>query len=149
MNKVVIILRSCSGAGKSTFAKYLKSLIDGEDNNGRVYVSDNCVTCEADDYYLEKYGRYKWSPQEIGLAHKWCQEKFKKALHDGVPLVICSNTSTKNSEVDFYLNLAKEFGYQVFCMLMENRNETKNIHNVPEETLLKQERNIKESLKLR
>jgi hypothetical protein len=141
-NKVAILIRGVSGSTKSSFAQYIKE-IENIDENGAA------IICEADDYYIEKYGSYKWNPQEIGLAHKWCQEKFKKALYDGISPVICSNTSTKNSEVDFYLNLAKEFGYVVFCMVMENRNETKNTHNVPEESLLKQERNIKESLKLR
>jgi len=36
-----------------------------------------------------------------------------------------------------YFKLAKTYGYQVVTMIIENRHGSKNIHNVPDETIEK------------
>jgi hypothetical protein len=51
--------------------------------------------------------------------------------------IIVANTSTTARELKPYYDLALKYGYQVFSVIVENRHEGKNIHNVPEETLQK------------
>ena len=66
-----------------------------------------------------------------------------------VPAIIVSNTFSRESEIAPYIELAEINDYEVTVMILENRHGNKSVHNVPEETLQRQETNIKNSLKLR
>jgi hypothetical protein len=37
--------------------------------------------------------------------------------------------------MDTYFGLAKQYGYKVFTIIVENRHDGENIHNVPEEKI--------------
>ncbi len=37
--------------------------------------------------------------------------------------------------MESYYNMAKEYGYMVFSMIVENRHRGKNVHGVPTEAL--------------
>jgi len=140
-NKVVVLTRSASGAGKSTFAEYLKYIHTF--GNPRSCV----VICEADSEMYEN-GEYVFRPEKLAMAHNKCREKFEKALEGGANLVICSNTNTRDSDVNIYKNLADKYGYTTFVVILENRNNTTDSHNVPVVTKEKQAAQLKNSIKL-
>ena len=52
-------------------------------------------------------------------------------------MVIISNTSTTEWEMNFYLEAAKKYGYMVHSLIVENRHDSKSIHNVPDDSLRK------------
>ncbi len=135
MDKIVYILRGVSGCGKSTLAKIL--------------AGDVGVICSADDYFVSKDGVYRFDFNKLGLAHNQCKEKFVINLVNNTSTIIVDNTNTRELDVDWYLGYAKQYNYQVFCLIVENRHYGKNSHGVPEETLNKQECALKNSLKLR
>ncbi len=116
--RVLIIIRGIPGCGKSSFAKLF-----GTSN-----------VCTADDYFM-KDGEYKWDPSKIKFAHEWCQSKAKSMMDVYEPLIIVANTSTTERELKPYYDLAEKYGYKVYSVIVENRHEGKNIHNVPEATL--------------
>jgi len=60
--------------------------------------------------------------------------------------IIVANTSTTESELKPYYDLAVIYGYKVFSVIVENRIDTKNIHNVPEETITKMKNKFSISL---
>jgi uridine kinase len=132
--KEVIIIRGASGSGKSTFAKLL------------IKMAGHGIICEADEFF-EIHGK-KFHYSLLAAAHEYCQEKFNHCVQLNAPLVIVSNTSTKDSEFKFYIDLAKERGYKVTSLVMENINGTKSIYNVPEHTLAKQKSRLLASIKL-
>lgn len=134
MNKL-ILLRGVSSSGKSTFANYLSDL------------DSNSVICCADDYFYRE-GQYCFDFAKLGEAHKTCKEKFKKAIDNKIETIIIANTNTKPSEFSFYEEYARENGYLIISLVVEKRHENKNAHNVPQETLNRQESNIRNSLKL-
>jgi predicted ABC-type ATPase len=140
--KTVILIRGTSGAGKTTFAEYIQELFHSAE-------AEPCEICCADDYFIEKYGEYKWSAAEIFAAHVYCQNKFITALENKTELVIVANTGTKEKDIQFYLDNAKKRGYTVFSVVLENRHNGKDIHNVPEVSLQKQEKDLRNNLKLR
>jgi predicted kinase len=121
--KTIIFTRGIPGCGKSTFAEYLA-------------LSNGAVICTADDYFIDENGDYKWNPDKIGTAHRWCESKAKKAMEDGKDVII-ANTSTKESELKPYITMADEYGYRIISLIVENRHGGKNIHDVPEETINK------------
>lgn len=130
-----IILRGCSGSGKSTFANL---------------IAYPCCICTADDFYVDKDGNYNFDPNKLGLAHKACQAKFDDALKDEVITnIVIANTNTKSSDYKYYVDKAEKAGLTVTYVVLENRHGNKDIHNVPEETLQRQENTLRENLKLR
>lgn len=123
--KELIIIRGLPGSGKTTFATKLYNL--------------TCPEAEmiaADDYFMVN-GEYKWDPTRIRQAHENCQQRVQLAMGSEIPWVIVHNTCTTQKELDPYLNMAKEFGYRITSVIVENRHSGKSIHKVPEETINK------------
>lgn len=121
MDKILIIVRGLPGSGKTTFARML--------------VEPGCI-CSADDYHM-KEGKYDWKLENAGLAHKKCQEKCERLMKMNFSKIAIANTSTTEDELKPYYNLAKTYKYKVFSIIIENRHNGKNEHNVPEETINK------------
>jgi hypothetical protein len=59
------------------------------------------------------------------LDDKQCSEK-----------IVVSNTFTQEWEMEYYFDLAKEYGYRVYSLIVENRHGGVNEHGVPEEKLV-------------
>ena len=51
-------------------------------------------------------------------------------------------------EIQPYIDMAEEFGYSVFSLVIENRHGNDSVHSVPQETRDAQERRLRNSLKL-
>ena len=135
-SKIVILLRGASGSGKSAVAEFIAN----------TYKNDNFAICSADDFLI-KDGQQNFDAQKLGLAHNYCYEKFERSL-SYCDLIILSNTNTRNSEIIPYLDLAAKHGYTVFSLVVENLHGNKNLHGVPEKTLLAQAERLKNSIKL-
>jgi len=142
--KKLILIRHCSGAGSSTLAKFLSTYLDfGIDAGGKV------CHYEADQWMMDADGNYKFDAVKLGYCHAQCRHSTAKAMLNEVPAIIVSNTFSRESEIAPYIELAEINDYEVTVMILENRHGNKSVHNVPEETLQRQETNIKNSLKLR
>ena len=118
MEKVLYIVRGIPGSGKSTFAKTL---------GGQHY--------EADMYFIDEEGNYKFDGTKIKDAHKWCQSFVETDMVLEYPKIVVSNTFTQEWEMKPYMDLAKEHGYKVFTIVVENRHDGNNVHNVPEDKI--------------
>jgi predicted kinase len=118
MEKILTICRGIPGSGKSTFAKTL---------GGQHY--------EADMFFIDEEGNYKFDVTKIKEAHQWCQSIVKTDMILEYPKIVVSNTSTEEWEMEPYFTLAKEYGYTVFTIVVENRHGGVNQHGVPEDKL--------------
>lgn len=118
MNKILYIVRGISGSGKSTFAKTLGG-----------------VHFEADMYFTDENGIYKFDPSKLKMAHNWCMIQTQKAMVNDEPKIVVSNTFTQEWEMETYFKLAEENGYVVFSIIVENRHGGKNTHGVPDDKL--------------
>ena len=123
MEKILYIVRGIPGSGKSTFAKQLTSNIFEADQYFMVY----------DDEYSE--GVYKFDITKIKEAHADCQHNVKLAMLSSINKIAVSNTFTQEWEMKPYFDLANEFGYTVFTVIVENRHGGKNTHGVPDDKL--------------
>ena len=119
MEKILIIVRGIPGSGKTTFANLLGKAI-----------------CCADDFYMHG-GEYKWNAEDIGKAHGWSQRKCRRFMKAQVDTVVVANTSTTEREMQPYMDLARQFSYKVFSVIVENRHGNISVHGVPEATLEK------------
>jgi predicted kinase len=119
--KTLILLRGLPGSGKSTFAKTLVN-------------KDYCHK-EADMFFVDSEGNYKFQLSKIRDAHRWCQEEVDFLMkYEHSPLVV-SNTFTQEWEMEEYYKLAEKHGYTVFSIIVENRHGGVNEHGVPAEKL--------------
>jgi len=118
MEKILTICRGIPGSGKSTFSKTL---------GGQHY--------EADMFFIDEEGNYKFDVTKIKDAHQWCQGMVKTDMILEYPKIVVSNTSTQEWEMEPYFKLAKEYGYDVFSIVVENRHGGINQHGVPEDKL--------------
>jgi predicted kinase len=119
--KTLYIVRGIPGSGKSTFAKTLVK-------------KDYCHK-EADMFFVDREGNYKFKPSKIKDAHKWCQEEMDFLMRLEHSPVVVSNTFTQEWEMEPYFELAKKYGYKVFTVIVENRHGGTNEHNVPEDKI--------------
>jgi predicted kinase len=128
MEKIQYIVRGCPNAGKSTFAKTL----------GGIHI-------EADQYFVDADGNYNFDGSKIKNTHAWCLDKVKTNMAVGRDKIVVSNTFTQEWEFQPYLELAKEYGYKTFTIIVENRHGNTNEHNVPEDKIqqMKNRFNIK------
>jgi len=117
--KELILLRGLPGSGKSTLAKT---------------IATSGYHFEADMFFM-KDGVYKFDPTRIEMAHNWCRTQVMQSMAIDLNLIVVSNTFTQEWEMDAYYSLAKQYGYQVHSVIVENRHAGVNTHNVPEDKL--------------
>ena len=128
MEKILYIVRGIPGSGKTTFAKKL--------------VGDDFLVCEADKYFIDKEtGEYKFDVTKIKDAHKFCQDMVETYMKDSLlnnhfyTEIAVSNTFTQEWEMERYYELAKQYGYKVFSIIVENRHGGTNVHDCPEDMI--------------
>jgi predicted kinase len=122
MEKILFIVRGIPGSGKSTLAK----LLVGE--------KGYCHK-EADTYFVDREGNYKFESLKIKAAHEWCQEEIEFLMKYEHSRITVSNTFTQEWEMEPYYELAKKYGYTVFSIIVENRHGGVNDHGVPDEKI--------------
>lgn len=116
----LILIRGLPGSGKSTKAKELLDV---------GFVND---WFEADMFFMDINGEYRFDRDKIKDAHKWCQQMTKRSLKSGRSVVI-SNTFTRIWEMEAYIEVARFAKADV--IVIECKGEYQNIHDVPEESL--------------
>jgi len=134
MDKSLIIIRGLPGSGKTTLANLLA---EQEIFFPLTNISKKWPVCSADDFFINKEGKYVFDISRIKDAHKYCEAEVIKHMSRNVKKIFVANTFTQEWEMKNYFELAKQYEYKIFSIIVENRNDTKNIHNVPDETIEK------------
>ena len=126
MNKILTLVRGLPGSGKSTFANF---------------IWNDYAICEADKFFYDKEGNYNFDATKLKLAHVWCFNQVRTRMEDNklnpqfYPEIVVSNTFTQEWEMEKYYELAEEYGYKVFSIIVENRHGGVNQHGVPADKL--------------
>lgn len=119
--QTLYLIRGVPGAGKSSFARSLCS------------AKIIATIIEADDYFIQN-GLYQFDVSKLKQAHEWCQDRTTLHLSNGFSVAV-SNTSTTEKEVAVYQQIAELTGSKFVSIILENRHEGQNIHNVPSEKI--------------
>ena len=122
--KNLYLLRGLPGSGKSTLAREIST------------------TFVEADMFFNVNGEYKFDGSKIKDAHAWCKSTVREWMEINLNTygleydsITVSNTFTQEWEMEDYYELAKEYGYKVFSMIVENRHGGINIHECPEEKI--------------
>jgi len=134
MKKILYIVRGLPGSGKSTLVSTISDLMFEADSY--FYVSKDPETGEILNRH-QYDGVYEFDSSLLKEAHIDCQKGVEDAMKWGVPKIGVSNTFTMEWEMDKYFELAETYGYMVFSIIVENRHNGINTHNVPDEHIEK------------
>ncbi|MEZ9036427.1 AAA family ATPase [Vibrio cyclitrophicus] len=112
MTQKLTLIRGIPGSGKTTHAKSLDAKL-----------------VEADQFFIDKDGRYQYDNAQIKDAHNWCKLETKRLLSAGYSVVV-ANTFIKNWEMKFYKSLAGDMG--LLFQVLEMDGNYQNLHGVPD-----------------
>lgn len=115
---MLLLVRGLPGTGKSTLGGSLELA-------GFVHV-------EADAFFVDRDGIYRFDASRLAAAHEWCQRETERAL-DRKRHVVVTNTFSTEWEVAPYRDIARRRGEVLRIVTMEKAYG--NIHNVPEATI--------------
>ena len=110
------LVRGLPGSGKSTYARGMFA-----------------IHLEADMFFEDADGNYKYDINLIGVAHDWCYSSTIHRLRAGYDCVV-SNTFTKMWELEKYLAIPVLIP-EVTISVIEMRTQYGTIHGVPEDKL--------------
>ena len=91
-------------------------------------------------------GKYDWKAENAAKAHFECRRKCEDYMKNKMSPVIIANTNTTMKEMWPYYDMAEKYGYKVFSVIIENRHNGINEHNVPEATLQGNAREIRHKI---
>lgn len=122
---MLIIIRGLPGSGKSTLAGMMSYHLNVKDGK-------NCQVFEADQYFTDSDGNYKFDGTKLREAHEDCQRRAFDWMKLG-NIAIVSNTSTQRWEYQPYISMAKMLNMPV--QVIEVHGDFGNIHGVPPEKI--------------
>lgn len=135
--KLLIIMQGAPGSGKSTLANTIQHC------RGKF----THVICSADQYmvkFSEPDGKfvYNFNPSRLKECHENCRQDAHNFMKKGVQTIIIDNTNTTQSECQFYIDKAREYGYAV--QVIRCTGNFGNIHGVPEDKVLKMKNRLED-----
>lgn len=118
MKKEIILFRGLPGSGKSSLAESLCE-----------------VVISADQFFEDGKGNYNFDFAKLKDAHADCLLRTRGCMHLETSIIGVANTFTQEWEMKPYFDLAKEFGYRISTIVVENRHGSTNVHDVSNEAL--------------
>jgi tRNA uridine 5-carbamoylmethylation protein Kti12 len=145
-SRKVLILQGLPGSGKTTFINDLEEMLKCPTSSD---ISDLQV-CSADHFFVQDDGEYVFNKHCLGTAHSTCRDNFhyfaaKKGSKRPLYLVV-DNTNTTLKEIQFYLDEAKEYNWDVALITFKADVDTsyrRNIHQVPIEAINEMDERLK------
>lgn len=132
---MITIMRGAQGFGKSHYIK----------NN----LPEETIVCSADHFFM-KNGDYLFDPKQISKAHEECLKKYTLLVASNYSgHIAVDNTNIRLWEISPYVNLATAFGldYKIVEIVANPTiAAARNIHGVPEKTVIQAYKNLEEPL---
>lgn len=121
----IVLLRGIPGSGKSTLGDVILQTTQ----------SNNQDVLSADNFFNDDKGNYNFDVTKLKEAHNWCQQKCAERMKLEFSKIVVANTFTQEWEMAPYFEMADRYKYRIHTVIVENRHDGKNIHDVPEDKL--------------
>lgn len=122
--KNLFLLRGVPGAGKSTLARLMTETL-----------APFAFAASSDDFMVDENGDYKYDRSRCEEVHGKCETAIGKAMECETPFIFVHNTMTRTWEMQNYFQMAEQYGYRVFSLIVENRHGNPSVYEgVTEET---------------
>lgn len=133
----LILLRGLPGSGKTTLASIILQCpgVNAPD------------ILSADNFFTDDNGNYNFDSTKLKEAHNSCQLKCAERMKLEVSRIVVANTFTEKWEMEKYYEMAERYRYRVHSVIVENRHDGKNVHNVPDEKVQQMENRFEIKLK--
>tara|TARA_R100001594_G_scaffold11660_1_gene26112 strand:- start:1442 stop:1864 length:423 start_codon:yes stop_codon:yes gene_type:complete len=123
----LILIRGVSGSGKSEFVEE--------------FIHPTSLVICTDDFFM-KNGKYEFDPELLAENHANCLRSVESEMeHPSDTMchnIVVHNTFTQKWEIDPYKELADNYGYNFYTIIVENRHGSDSVHNVPSHVISKQ-----------
>lgn len=122
----LILLRGVPGSGKTTLGNVI--LFSNQSNIQDVLSADNFFINEKEEYIFDF--------SKLKEAHNDCQVKCAERMRNQFSKIVVANTFTQEWEMEPYFIMAERYNYRIHTVIVENRHDSKNVHNVPDEKVV-------------
>ena len=122
----LILLRGLPGSGKTTLGEIIMQTPSSKNTN---------AVLSADDFFIDENGNYNFDPTKLKEAHNDCLLRCVERMKNEFSKIVVANTFTQEWEMERYFEIAERYRYRIHTVIVENRHENKNIHEVPEDKL--------------
>jgi predicted kinase len=113
----LIIVRGPDGSGKADLVKQLGGKLRSNYWHTGLY------------WYELGNGHYRFDKNKLEESILWCVSRFRTAMNRGLsPIFSSSSEPRRNKEYPIYLDLAKEFGYEVSIVRTDGPWYAENLH---------------------
>lgn len=100
---------------------------------------------EHDKYLYTAEGEYKWTEGRMAYAYRACLRDTEVTMALGEDVVV-SNVFPTPRAMKNYKKLAEKYNYHVTYLVVENRRDGQNIHDVPDDILASMRNNFQVQL---
>lgn len=121
MKNTLIIIRGLPNSGKTTLANKLGTT----------------SVFSFEDFFVTRARNFKTTYAQafdktlVYLAERLCQANVYSAMEKSEPLVVVHGPFSKKREIDWYIEAASTFDYEVHIMTLERHHTGDNQHEVP------------------
>lgn len=122
----LILLRGVPGSGKTTLGNVI--LFSNQSN-----IQD---VLSADNFFINEKEEYVFDFSKLKEAHNDCQVKCAERMRNQFSKIVVANTFTQEWEMEPYFIMAERYNYRIHTVIVENRHDSKNVHNVPDEKVV-------------
>lgn len=119
--KNLFIIRGLPGSGKSAFIQAV--------------APEDTLVFNTDAVLTHPDGTYEWTPERHSNAKETMNEAIRSALVRGEPRIFLDGVFDEAEHFEPFIELAREKGYRVYTVVVENRHGGVSSHGVSEETL--------------